>query len=61
MEKYKYQEMSNAEIKVRIEALKNLFESKKNKIINLCKEMDDIEKEYLEAQHEINIRKNLYI
>lgn len=56
-----YQEMSNSDIKLRIETLKNLFESKKNKIIKLCEEMNDIEKEYFEAQHEMDVRKNLYL
>lgn len=56
-----YKEMSNTEIKLHIEKLKNLFESKKNNLISLCEEMDNIEKEYLKAQHEMELRKNLYI
>ena len=56
-----YKDMSNAEIKLRIETLTNLFESKKNKIVEICEEMEKIEKEYLEAKHEIDIRKNIYL
>ena len=61
MEKINYHEMSNVDIKLRIETLKNLFESKKNELIRISEEMSKIEKEYLEAQHEIEIRKNLYL
>lgn len=59
--KVDYKEMSNIDIKLRIETLKNLFENKKKNLLSLCKEMNDIEKEYLKAQHEIDLRKNLYI
>ncbi len=61
MKEYIYKDMSNSEIKLHIEKLKNEFDKKKNDLIKLCSDMDKIEKEYLEAQHEIEIRKNLYI
>lgn len=61
MEKIKYNELSNAEIKLRIESLKNEFESKKSELVKICEKMESIEREYLEAQHEMEIRKNLYI
>jgi uncharacterized protein YeeX (DUF496 family) len=61
MKEYIYKDMSNSEIKLHIEKLKNEFDKKKNDLIKLCGDMDKIEKEYLEAQHEIEIRKNLYI
>ena len=61
MKKIKYNELSNPEIKLRIEVLENSFESKKNELIKICEEMNNIEKEYLEAKHELEIRKNIYL
>jgi hypothetical protein len=61
MKKIKYNELSNTEIKLRIEVLENSFESKKNELIKICEEMNNIEKEYLEAKHELEIRKNIYL
>lgn len=61
MSKVNYKEMSNSEIKLRIEVLKNEFESKKIKLRKVCEEMDEIEKEYLDANNELNIRKNIYL
>ena len=34
---------------------------KKNELIKICEEMNNIEKEYLEAKHELEIRKNIYL
>lgn len=59
--KVDYNKMSNIDIKLRIETLKNLFENKKKNLLNLCEEMNEIEKEFLKAQHEIDLRKNLYL
>ena len=61
MKKIKYNELSNTEIKLRIEVFENSFESKKNELIKICEEMNNIEKEYLEAKHELEIRKNIYL
>lgn len=61
MSKVNYKEMSNSEIKLRIEVLKNEFESKKIKLRKVCEEMDEIEKEYLDANNELNVRKNIYL
>jgi hypothetical protein len=61
MEKIKYNEMSNSELKLHIESLTNMFESKKIALRNICDEMKEIEKQYLSATHELNIRKNLYM
>ena len=61
MKKIKYNELSNTEIKLRIEVLENSFESKKNELFKICEEMNNIEKEYLEAKHELEIRKNIYL
>ena len=37
------------------------FENKKAELIKLCEEMDRVEKDYLRAKHELEIRKNLYL
>ena len=59
MEKRNYKEMSNSELKLQIESLRNIFESKKNMLRNICEEMGEVEKEYLDATHELKIRKNI--
>ena len=59
MEKKNYKEMSNSELKLQIESLRNIFESKKNMLKNICEEMGEVEKEYLNATHELKIRKNI--
>ena len=59
MEKRNYKEMSNSELKLQIESLRNIFESKKNMLKNICEEMGEVEKEYLNATHELKIRKNI--
>ena len=61
MNKVNYNEMSNSEIKMRIETLKNEFESKKIKLRQICEEMGELEKEYLEANNELSVRKNIYL
>lgn len=61
MEKIKYNEMSNSELKLQIESLKNMFESKKNMLRNICEEMGEIEKSYMKATHELEKRKNIYL
>lgn len=59
--KMNYSEMSNSELRLQIEKLRNMFESKRNTLKNICEEMNDIEKEYFRVVHELNVRKNLYI
>ena len=61
MEKRNYKEMSNSELKLQIESLRNIFESKKNMLKNICEEMGEVEKEYLNAPHELKIRKNILL
>jgi hypothetical protein len=61
METKDYSSLSNSELKLHIESLTNLFESKKNKIIKLCEELEDIEKEYLKATNEVKIRRDIYL
>ena len=61
MEKRNYKEMSNSELKLQIESLRNIFESKKNMLKNICEEVGEVEKEYLNATHELKIRKNILL
>ena len=61
MKKRNYKEMSNSELKLQIESLRNIFESKKNMLKNICEEMGKVEKEYLNATHELKIRKNILL
>ena len=61
MEKRNYKEMSNSELKLQIERLRNIFESKKNMLKNICEEMGEVETEYLNATHELKIRKNILL
>ena len=60
MEKKDYSALSNSELKIHIETLRNLFESKKRELKEICEEMGKIENEYIKATHEIEIRKNIY-
>lgn len=61
MEKMNYNEMSNSDIRMRIETLKNEFESKKIILRKICEEMAAIEKEYMDANNELSVRKNIYL
>jgi hypothetical protein len=61
MEKKNYNEMGNSEIRVHIENLRNEFESKKMELKKICEEMDAIEKEYISALNELDVRRNLYL
>lgn len=56
-----YSEMSNTELKLCLETLTQEFESKKTELISICESMDKIEKKYIKAKQELEIRKNLYI
>lgn len=61
MKKEKYNEMSNAELKLSIETLNNEFMSKKTILLKLCEEMEIIEKKYLAAKQELENRRNIYL
>ena len=61
MEKRNCSEMNNSDLKLYIESLKNIFESKKIELKKICEEMVDVEKEYLSANRELDIRKNIYL
>lgn len=53
-------ELSNAEIKEYIMSLENEFETKKAKIKEICKELEEIEHAYNAAQTEMKIRKTIF-
>lgn len=55
-----YTDMSNSEIKICIERLRNEFESRKIKLKEICKEMDTIERDYINATHELEMRRKIY-
>lgn len=61
MSKVKYSDLSNSELKILIETFKNEFEGKKIKLKEICEEMANIEKQYIDAINELNIRKNIYL
>jgi hypothetical protein len=61
MKKQNYNEMSNSEIKMHIDSLRNEFEHKKLELKKICEEMDAIENEYISATNELDIRRNLYL
>lgn len=56
-----YSSMSNAELKLSIETSYNEFSSLKNKIIELCKKMAEVQTEYEKANNELNNRKNILL
>ena len=53
--------MSNSELKLYIESLRNIFESRKNELKRICEEMESVEREYLKANQELEIRKNIFL
>lgn len=61
MEKKDCTNMSNSELKIYIETLRNEFESKKAELAKICEIMGDIENEYLSATHELEIRRNILL
>lgn len=61
MEKKNYTEMSNAEIRLAMETIKNEYDAKKSKLVEICKEMEALEIEYRNAENEIRIRKEMII
>ena len=61
MEKRDCTNMSNSELKIYIETLRNGFEGKKIELKKICEEMGKIEQEYISANHELEIRKNIHL
>lgn len=60
MDRTDYNNMSNTELRICIETLQNEFDAKKNEIIKLCSELEDIQRKYNEINTEINLRKNIF-
>lgn len=59
-EKKDAKELSNSELKIYLKALEDSFEGKKIELRAICEEMDAIEKEYLGAKHQLEIRRNIF-
>jgi hypothetical protein len=59
MEDISYKELSNTEIKLKMEQLKNEFDAKRNQILDICDQMKKLEDEYLLAENELKLRKNI--
>lgn len=60
MDRTDYNNMSNTELKLCIETLQNEFDVKKNEIVKLCSELENIQRKYNEINAEINLRKNIF-
>jgi len=60
MDRTDYNNMSNSELKLCIETLQNEFDSKKNELIRLCEEIENIQRKFNDANREINSRKNIF-
>lgn len=61
MEKKDFKNMSNSEVRIAMETLKNEYEAKKATLITICDEMELLENEYKRAEEELRIRKNIVI
>ena len=55
----KYNEYSNAELRRKVDEIKNEFEATKNNIESLCQKLEGLEKEYAVVMQELDNRKNL--
>lgn len=60
MDRTDYSNMSNTELKLCIETLQNEFEAKKNEIIKLCEELENITTKYNKINNELDSRKNIF-
>ncbi len=61
MDKRNIKEMSNSEIRMYQETLRNEYEVTKKKIQNLIDELDAMDVEYNKTEEELNKRKNFVI
>ena len=59
-EKKDAKELSNSELKIYLKTHEDSFEAKKIELRAICEEMDAIEKEYLDAKHQLEIRRNIF-
>lgn len=60
MDRTEYNNMTNSELKLAIETLQNEFDVKKNAMLKLCEEIEEIQKKYNAINGEINLRKNMF-
>ena len=54
-----YKELSNAQLRRKIDEIKNEYDSTKDKIEELCSHMEALEKEYAGVMQELDSRKSL--
>lgn len=59
-EKKNAKDLSNTELKLYLKTLEDSFEAKKIELRAICEEMDAIEKEYLGAKHQLEIRRSIF-
>ena len=57
----KFSEMSNADIKLRLKTLEDLFDVKRKEIMKICDEMKELENEYVSGKNELELRKNVIV
>lgn len=50
--------MTNAELQLQLKTLENKYEALKNKIIQMCAELEEIDSEYIKINDEIKQRQN---
>lgn len=56
-----FSEMSNADIKLRLKTLEDLFDVKRKEIMKICDEMKELENEYVSGKNELELRKNVIV
>lgn len=56
-----FSEMSNADIKLRLKTLEDLFDVKRKEIMKICDEMKELENEYVSGKNELELRKNIIV
>jgi hypothetical protein len=56
-----FSEMSNADIKLRLKTLEDIFDIKRKEIMKICDEMKELENEYVSGKNELELRKNIIV
>jgi len=60
MDRTDYNNMTNTELKLCAETTLNEFFAKKAELVELCKEIEKIQKKYNDIETEISLRKNIF-
>jgi len=60
MDRTDYNNMTNTELKLCAETVLNEFYAKKAELVELCKDIEKIQKKYNAIENEINLRKNIF-